>query len=147
MKLNNPVVVQWEYAREERLAARNETHHLPHLDRDVAEIARVLAPGGRLVAATLGDGHMRDLWESLGAEPTSGLSFQRDNGEAALRLHFASVERRDALGTIAFPDAESIRTFVGASIPRARFASAVPEIAEPFRTSSAHAVFVAEKAA
>ena len=26
MKLDNPVVVQWEYASEERLATRNETY-------------------------------------------------------------------------------------------------------------------------
>lgn len=238
MKLDNPVVVQWEYASEERLATRNATYrrlvagvnaeelayeavaecgprrllevgcgmgelaervavelgaeviaidvsprmveiarargvdarlgdaqalpfadgefdcvvanwvlyHLPDLDRGVAELARVLAPDGRLVAATLGDGHMRELWEWLGAGPTSGLSFQSGNGEAALRLHFARVERRDALGTIVFPDAESIRTFVGASITRAHLASAVPEISEPFATSSTHAVFVAETA-
>ena len=122
-------------------------YHVPGLDRGVAELARVLAPGGRLVAATLGEGHMHELWESLGAESTSGLSFQSGNGEAALTPHFAHVERRDALGTIAFPDADSIRTFVGASITRAHLASAVPEITEPFRTSSAHTVFVAEKAA
>lgn len=239
MKLDNPVVVQWEYASEERLAMRNETYrrltegvnaeelafeavaecrpqrlldvgcgmgelaeraarevgadviaidisprmveiarergvdarvgdvqalpfaagefdcvvanwvlyHVPDLDRGVAEIARVLAPSGRLVAATLGDGHMRELWESLGVEPTAGLSFQSGNGDAALRPHFASVERRDAFGSIVFPDADSIRTFVGAATARAHLASTVPEITEPFRTSSAHAVFVAEKAA
>ena len=239
MKLDNPVVVQWEYASEERLATRNETYrnlaegvnaeelafeavaearprrvleagcgmgelaervarelgaeviaidisprmveiargrgvdarlgdvqelpfedgefdcavanwvlyHAPDLDRGVAELARVLAPGGRLVAATLGEGHMHELWEWLGAEATSGLSFQSGNGEAALRPHFARIERRDALGTIVFPDVDSVRTFVGASITRAHLAAAVPEIGEPFRTSSAHAVFVAEKAA
>lgn len=238
MKLDNPVVVQWEYASEERLATRNATYrqlaegvnaeelayeavaecrprrllevgcgmgelaervavelgaeviaidisprmadiarargvdarvgdaqalafadgefdcvvanwvlyHLPDLDGGVAELARVLAPGGRLVAATLGDGHMRELWERLGAKPTSGLSFQSGNGEAVLRPHFERVERRDALGTLVFPDAASIRTFVGASITRAHLSSAVPEITEPFATSSAHAVFVAEKA-
>ncbi len=239
MNLDNPVVVQWEYASEERLATRNETYrrltegvnaedlafeavaecrpqrlfevgcgmgefavraarelgtevmaidisprmveiarergvearvgdvqalpfadgefdcvvanwvlyHVPELDGGVAELARVLAPGGRLVAATLGDGHMRELWESLGGEPTSGLSFQSGNGDAVLRPHFASVERRDAFGAIVFPDADSIRAFVGATTARAHLASAVTEISEPFRTSSAHAVFVAEKAA
>ncbi len=239
MKLDNPVVVQWEYASEERLATRNATYrrltegvnaeelafeavaecrptrllevgcgmgelaeraarelgagviaidisprmveiarergvdarvgdvqalpfadgefdcvvanwvlyHVPDLDRGVAEIARVLASTGRLVAATLGDGHMRELWESLGGESTSGLSFQSSNGEAALRPHFASVERRDAFGAIVFPDADAIRAFVGAATTRAHLASAVPELTEPFRTSSVHAVFVAEKAA
>ena len=239
MKLDNPVVVQWEYASEERLATRNETYrslaegvnaeelayeavaecrprrllevgcgmgelaervarelgaevvaidisprmveiargrgvdarmgdvqalpfsdgefdcvvanwvlyHVPDLDRGIAELARVLVPGGRLVAATLGEGHMRELWESLGTQSTSGLSFQSGNGEAALTPHFARIERRDALGTIVFPDADSIRTFVGASITRAHLAAAVPEIGEPFRTSNVHAAFVAEQTA
>lgn len=82
MKLDNPVVVQWEYASEERLATRNETY--------------------------------RSLVEGVNAEEL-------------------------AYG--------AIRTFAGASITRAHLASDVPEITEPFRTSSAHAVFVAEKAA
>jgi len=194
VKLDNPVVVQWEYASEERLATRNETYRrltegvnaeelafeavaecrpqrllgvgcgmgelaeraARELGADViaidisprmVEIARALAPSGRLVAATLGDGHMRELWESLGGEPTSGLSFQSGNGDAARRPHFASVERRDSFGSIVFPDADSIRTFVGAVTTRAHLAATVQEITEPFRTSSAHAVFGAEKAA
>lgn len=120
-------------------------YHVADLDRGVRELARVLRRGGRLVAATLGDGHMHELWEWLGGEPTSGLSFMAGNGTATLQPHFARVERRDALGTIVFPDAEAIRAYVAATTTRAHLAARVRDVDGPFRTASAHAVFVADK--
>lgn len=239
MKLDNPLVVQWEYASEERLAKRNETYrtliegvnpeeaafeavreaspqrfldvgcgmgelaervqrelgaevkavdisprmveltrargvdaqvadvqqlpyghgefdcvaanwvlyHVPDLERGVAELARVLRPGGRLVAATVGDGHMEELWSLLGGDATSGLSFGYANGGEVLGRHFASVERHEANGTVVFPDRASMHEFVAATTTRSHLADRVPELAEPFATRSTHCVFVAGKAA
>ena len=121
-------------------------YHVPDLDKGVRELARVLKPGGRLVAATLGHEHMGELWTMLGGEATSGLSFDHDNGAAALEPHFATVVRHEANGTIVFPDAESMRTFVAATTTRSHLATKVPELTEPFRTRSTHTVFVADKA-
>jgi SAM-dependent methyltransferase len=121
-------------------------YHLPDLDRGISELARVLEPGGTLVAATLGEGNMAELWQAVGDHATRGLSFGRDNGVQALRKHFAEVERRDAEGTVVFPDRESMRRFVAATITRAHLADRVPEVKEPFRARTSHVVFVARKA-
>lgn len=122
-------------------------YHAPNVDRGIAELARVLRPGGRLVAATMGKGNLAELWEAVGDAATRDLSFGWHNGAEALRRHFAHVEMRDASGTVVFPDRESMRRFVAATITRAHLADRVPEFEGPFRARSAHVVFVAEKAA
>lgn len=237
MKLDNPLVVQWEYASEERLAKRNQTYrellegvnpedavfeavresspqrfldvgcgmgelaervqheagvevvavdisprmveltrargvdasvadvqalpfeddsfdcvaanwvlyHVPDLDLGVRELARVIRPGGRLVAATLGAANMQELWDLLAGEVTAGLSFGHDNGEAALAPHFTQIERRQVDGTVVFPDRASMHEFVAATTTRSHLAERVPELVEPFQTRSTHCVFVAVK--
>jgi SAM-dependent methyltransferase len=123
-------------------------HHVTDLDRAVAELARVLRPGGRLVAGTLGRDHMGEMWQLVGGEPTHDLKFWSENGAEALEGRFALVERRDAKAVIEFPDRASIREYVAATITRAHLADRVPEDVEtPFRTHSRHCVFVADKAA
>jgi SAM-dependent methyltransferase len=121
-------------------------YHLPDVDRGISELARVLAPGGTLVAATLGEGNMAELWEAVGDTATRGLSFGPDSGEEALRKEFAEIERRDAEGTVVFPDRESMRRFVAATITRAHLSDRVPHVKEPFRARTSHIVFVARKA-
>lgn len=120
-------------------------YHVPDVDGGVADVYRVLEPGGRFVAATVGRDHTVELWRLVGGEPTSGLSFGPDNGEGILRRAFPRVERRDAEGTLVFPDPKSMREYIAATIARAHLASNVPEFGAPFRTRSAHVVFVAEK--
>ena len=127
------------------VAANWVLYHVPDLDRGVRELARVLRPGCRLVAATLGAANMQELWDLLGGEVTAGLSFGYDNGEAALAPHFMQIERRDANGTVVFPDRASMHEFVAATTARSHLTDRIPELAEPFQTRSTHCVYVATK--
>ena len=135
----------FEDGRFDCVAANWLLYHVPDLDLGVRELARVLRPGGRLVAATLGAANMQELWDLLGGEVTAGLSFGYENGEAALAPHFTAIERREANGTVVFPDRPSMHEFVAATTTRSHLADHVPELAEPFQTASTHCVYVAVK--
>jgi SAM-dependent methyltransferase len=122
-------------------------YHAPNLGQAIAECARVLRPGGRLVASSYFEDNMSELWELIeGIAPRDPLSFNHANGAELLRRQFSSVEQRDVSATLTFPDSETIRTFVAATIDRAHLAPKVPEIEGPFRATTRHVVFVAERA-
>jgi SAM-dependent methyltransferase len=119
-------------------------YHVPALDRAIAECARILEPDGTLVATSVCNDNIDEVWQLIGVtERRDPLSFARENGEALLQPHFDRVERRDVNVEMVFPDTESIRTFVASTIDRAHLAPQVPEIAEPFHATARHVVFVA----
>jgi SAM-dependent methyltransferase len=121
-------------------------YHVHGRERAISECARVLRPGGRLVAATLADENFDDLWELLGAPPAGGLTFSTTNGAEQLAPYFARVEAREALGVVTFPSSEAMRQFVAADMTRAHLATNVPDFTAPLSARSHHTVFVAEKA-
>lgn len=122
-------------------------YHVPGLEQALAECARVLRPGGRLVASSYFESNISELWDLIeGVGPRDALSFSHTNGAELLKRHFARVEQRDVEATLVFPDTESIRTFVASTIDRAHLAPLVPEVAGPFRATTRHVVFIAEKA-
>lgn len=71
-------------------------YHVPDLPRGLGEIARVLVPGGSLVAVTTSVEHLRELRELLLYPPGHSETFNRENGAELLAAHFARVEQRDA---------------------------------------------------
>jgi ubiquinone/menaquinone biosynthesis C-methylase UbiE len=69
--------------------------HVPDRARALAEIRRVLRPGGRFYAATFGRAHMREVDDWLlrlrpGETPSSG-TFTIESGEGELRALFSDV--------------------------------------------------------
>jgi SAM-dependent methyltransferase len=120
--------------------------HPADLDRALAEIARVLRPGGRLVAATNSERHLEELWKLVGA-PRTMSSFSSETAEAALRPHFDRIDVDHVEGWVIFPDTAAVRDYVANSIICAHFAEHVPVLDAPLRARRRAAVFVAEKAA
>jgi SAM-dependent methyltransferase len=119
-------------------------YHVPGLEQAVAEIARVLERDGTLVATSVCNDNIAEVWDLIGVtEPRDPLSFTRENGEAVLAPHFTNVERRELKGELVFPDTELLRTFVASTIDRAHLAPQVPEIREPFHATVRHVIFVA----
>lgn len=120
--------------------------HPEDLDRALSEIARVLRPSGRLIAATNSELHLIELWELLGIERIR-YSFGAENGERSLREHFASVTTHVVEGAVSFADTAVARNYVASSILYGHLADRVPEVTEPLRARRMNAVFVARKAA
>jgi SAM-dependent methyltransferase len=117
-------------------------YHVPDLERGIAELARVLRPGGRLVAVTNSRRHCQELRALVHGEFL--LSFNAENAEELLLRCFAAVERRDASGSVVF-DADEAREYVDASISLWG-SDRIPDIAQPIRVTKAPVVFVATKA-
>jgi SAM-dependent methyltransferase len=121
-------------------------HHVPDLDRALTEIDRVLGDGGRLVAATFSADHLLELYEWLSDSSVGELSFSRENGAERLRSHFQRVERRDADGTVVFPDRAAVHTYLSSLIRGSDLAERLPDFSGEFRARSRQSVFVCDKA-
>jgi SAM-dependent methyltransferase len=120
--------------------------HYADLDHGLAEIARVLRPGGRLVAVTNSEEHLGEARAHAGFTMVGRLSFSRENGEESLRRHFTRVRRKDVDGRLTFPDADAIRAYMRTLIlGKMGFSGEdVPELDEPLRATTRNTVFVAE---
>jgi ubiquinone/menaquinone biosynthesis C-methylase UbiE len=122
-------------------------YHVPDLDGGIAELARVLRPGGRLVALTNSEGHLQEARDLAGVDMSGRLSFSRENGEEALHRHFSTVARLDVDGWVTFPDADAVRQYVGSMITESAKADRVADFSGSLRAGRRVSVFVADKAA
>jgi SAM-dependent methyltransferase len=120
-------------------------YHVLDLDRALAELARVLVPGGRLVAVTNRENHLEEMFRLVGVERWE-LPFGAENGAELLARHFARVELLDATGTVTFASAEPIRAYLRSSERLSVYAPAVPDLDEPLVAHRRPVVFVADKA-
>lgn len=119
-------------------------YHVPDVDRGVAELARVLRSGGRLVAATNGRENLPELWGQFGDHAARQHGFSAEGGEEVLRRRFARVERRDARGTITFPDWTAADRYIANSVTRPDLAGKLPRFDGPLVCTRLATVFVAE---
>ena len=120
-------------------------YHAPNIELAISELARVLRPRGRLVAATNSTRHLDELWSLVGRDKATEIRhFFSEDGEELLGRHFADVRRRDVVSPIEF-DAEAVRGYVASSIAHKHLVDQVPELTEPLVATRRCTVFVAER--
>lgn len=122
-------------------------YHVPDIQLGLSEIARVLEPGGTLVAITNGRDHLIEMWQAVGAgdlRAARDVAFATDNGAEALRPHFSRVECVDAGGTVTIEDRDAIATYLGST--EAWKDLSVPDAIDlPIVARRSNVVFVATK--
>lgn len=129
------------------VAAHWMLYHVPDLQLGLAEIARVLEPGGTLVAITNGRDHLLEMWAAVGAgdlRASRDVTFAAENGGDVLRHHFAHVEMHDASGTVTIDDRDAIARYL-ASTEAWKHLVVPDDIALPLVARRSNVVFVATK--
>jgi len=121
-------------------------YHVPKVPSALAEFARVLRAGGRLVAVTNYLDHLQEL-RALADDSTGFESaFSGDNGAALLAKDFVRVDERETGGTIEFPSREAVIAYLRASISLKGAEAMLPQFDPPFVVRRHPTIFVAEKA-
>jgi SAM-dependent methyltransferase len=105
--------------------AMHMLYHVPGLPAAVAELRRVVRPGGVLLASTNGAQHIAEIRAVMdqaaarvvGQPRIFTSSFSLENGAEVLGARFHRVERHDRLTTVVVPAAEPVLGYVASFGP------------------------------
>jgi len=89
-------------------------YHVRDIDRALAEVRRVLRPGGTFVAVTNGDDSLADLRREAGGRRMV-TSFSSENGEFTLGRRFDDVRRQDIETRAVFADHAEAQAYLDSS--------------------------------
>lgn len=106
--------------------ANHMIYHLPDQERAVRQFARVLRPGGTLLAATNSGSNMAELRDLVrraadrlqvkrAINPFPALRFTLENGAVLLRRYFSHVQRDDIVSALVFPAAQPVLDYLATS--------------------------------
>jgi ubiquinone/menaquinone biosynthesis C-methylase UbiE len=97
----------------DRLLAMHMLYHVPDRAAAIAEMARVVRPGGTVLVMTNSTHHLEELNALLtdaGQRPFARayMRFSAESGGPELQAHFSSVERHDARAELVVTDAQAV---------------------------------------
>jgi SAM-dependent methyltransferase len=119
-------------------------YHVHDRDRALAEVARVLRPGGRFAGIYNTPDHLREVWAAAGATWARD-EFDSETGLPYLRRHFARVDRLIRGGSVLWLAREDLQAYLDAYVEMLGPLRA-PDGPYPFVATRAKCVFVAEAA-
>jgi SAM-dependent methyltransferase len=138
LRLDNPMLVRWEFASEERLATRNAIYRRLIEGDDAEELlfqAVAEARPGRVLEVGCGAGELAArIANELGAEVVALDSSER----------MISLTRQRGVEAV-LGDVQQLPFEVAADMTRAHLAANMSPFKEPVPARSHHTVFVAEK--
>ncbi|HEY2326768.1 MAG TPA: class I SAM-dependent methyltransferase [Gaiellaceae bacterium] len=119
-------------------------YHVNDIDQGLSEVARVLEPGGHLVANTNSRRHCEEVFDLIQYPRESReWVFNAENGEETLRRHFIEVSREDVVAVATVRDRETLVNYQRSMLTETQ---PIPErVALPLRVHSRGVVFVAER--
>jgi ubiquinone/menaquinone biosynthesis C-methylase UbiE len=97
--------------------ANHMLYHVPDRPKALAEIKRVLKSGGRLIATTVGDQHLKEMYEwlargSLKSFESFANPFTLENGLEQLRPFFANVTSASYPDDLHITEVEPIMAYI-----------------------------------
>lgn len=104
-------------------------YHVPNLHRGLAEVRRVLKPGGVFYCATFGqhgiNEYISELLKDLGVTGKITDAFTLQNGGDALARHFGTVTRYDREDGLAITDIRDFADYI-TSLSSLKYVDAIP---------------------
>ena len=119
-------------------------YHLADPDRALAELARVLRPGGRFAGIYNAPSHLRELWEAVGAQWARD-RFDAESGLPYVERRFANVRRLIRGGSVVWLERADLQTYLDAYSELLGPLDA-PDGPYPFVATRAKCVFVGDAA-
>jgi len=119
-------------------------YHVHDIDRGLSELARVLEPGGHLIANTNSRRHCEEVFDLI-AYPRSEREwdFNAENGKEVLRRHFGDVTQRDVVAVATVRDRQTLVEYQRSML---RETQPVPDdVRLPLLVHSRGVVFVASR--
>lgn len=119
-------------------------YHVNDIDRGLSEVARVLAPGGHLVANTSSSRHAEEVFDLIQyPEERRRWVFRAENGEEILQRHFSQVQRQDIVAVATVRDRQTLVNYQRSMLADTQ---PVPEDVQlPLRVHARGVIFVATK--
>jgi ubiquinone/menaquinone biosynthesis C-methylase UbiE len=102
--------------------ANHMLYHVPDRERALVEIKRVLKDDGRLIATTVGNSHMQEMYQWLkrvNINPRSDMfsnPFKLENGKGQLSRFFSKIETTHYLDNLQVTEVDAIMKYIRSSM-------------------------------